>query len=484
MVFLSNISQQTKLVAVFFLIVIVHVVFKVFYLDYSCFWYDETFAVFNSQQDWGHIKHISEWDLPPPLYYYFLYIWRNLFGISEFAIRFSSVLFSSLAACMLYLISVKYFNKTTALIALVIYTASNEMYFYAHEARCYALLFFLILFSTYHFFRLNNKKSHTSIICLGIANFFIVYGHYVAGIILFFQVLLVLVFYNKDLFKRVAYAYAITLALIIWRFTKKMLILIFNHEQSYHATKPSFTDMQNAIFDFFNGKEYLLFYLGIMILAFCILFFKDFKINFITPEIKGTYLFCCSFGIIIICCILGLLTPVWFKRYAVFSIPFTCILIGALIGKLSNVKLKYGLTALVTLVTLSSFTKIDFHTDKKMNYRDAMQVIKKEKAPSTIIIAETRDMGALFAYYYDRNIFTDYKNLEADLNRNNIYLISGVNDLKKIDLNKYKKVILTQTFVQAGKENDKLLEFITSKYTKQNQIKDYEGINLYLFQGK
>jgi len=99
-----------------------------------------------------------------------------------------------------------------------------------------------------------------------------------------------------------------------------------------------------------------------------------------------------------------------------------------------------------------------------MNYRDAMVYIKKEKTTHTITLVQTRDMGDLFAYYYNRDVFTDYKNVDADLNKENIYLISGIESLKTIDFTKYNKVILTQTFVQQGKENEAFLYEIVAHY--------------------
>src|SRR5438132_4046761 len=138
----------TRNTLLFVLIVLVHVAYKMMYLDYSGFWYGETFNLFFSQQDWGLIKHISEWDVNPPLYYYFLWIWRNLFGEGEFAIRFSSVLFSSLSAGMIYIFAAKYFNRVTALVALLLFTSSNEVFFYSHEARCYSIVLFFCLCSS------------------------------------------------------------------------------------------------------------------------------------------------------------------------------------------------------------------------------------------------------------------------------------------------------------------------------------------------
>jgi uncharacterized membrane protein len=405
-----------------------------------------------------------------------------LFGISEFAIRFSSVLFSSLAAGILYVFSLKYFNKMTALIALLIYTSSNEMFFYSHEARCYAILFFLTLSSSYFYFSLMEKKSPPSVILLGVINFLLIYTHYLTGLLLSFQALLIFVFYNKQFAKQISVAFLITFSLAFWRFTQKTIFLIFNHEKSFWLPKASFYDLKMTLYDFFNGKEIFFFYF-ILILAILIVVYPtnpNLKLKQVI-KIKPLYIFLCGVGTIFVCYGIGTIVPVFTKRYVVFSIPFVCALIGFIISKISNSRLKYIAVGLVCLISLYSFTKIDFHTPKHMNYRDAMGCIKKEKTVNTIMLVQTKDMGALFAYYYDKNIFTDYKNIDADLNKESIYTISGIEDLKAIDFTKYDKVILTQTFVQQNKENDAFLNEIATHYKNRTSVKDYEGIAITVF---
>lgn len=482
MAFLSNISQQTKLVGSFILIIILHIVFKLLFLDYSCFWYDETFGLYYSQQDWGLIKHTSEWDLNPPLYYYFLWIWRNLFGISEFAIRFSSVLFSSLAGGILYIFSLKNFNKTTALIALLIYTSSNEIFFYSHEARCYSILFFLTLSSSYFYFNLIEKKGISSIVLLGIFNFFLIYTHYLTGLILAFQALLVLIFYNKQFAKRIGVAFLITCVLSFWRFTKKTILLIFNHEKNFWLPKASLYNLKTTLYDFFNSRDIFLFYLILITATSIIIFVSKPKFVFKSNSvIKLLYILLCGVGTIIICYAIGVITPIFTKRYVIYAFPFICILIGLIVSRISNHKLKYIAAGLVCLMSLYSFTKIDFHTPKHMNYRDAMVYIKKEKTEGAVTLIQTKDMGALFAYYYDRNIFIDYKNLESDLNKNGIYLIYGAETLKTIDFTKYDKVILTQTFVKADSANNAFLKEIAAHYQNQTTTTSYQGIVINVF---
>ncbi|HTA63130.1 MAG TPA: glycosyltransferase family 39 protein [Bacteroidia bacterium] len=482
MTLFKDISQQTKLVAVFLLIVLIHIIFKSYQLTYSGFWYDETFGLFYSQQDWGLIKHTSEWDINAPLYYYFLWIWRNLFGISEFAIRFSSVLFSSLAAGMIYIFSTKYFNKTTAFIALLIYTSSNEMFFYAHEARCYSIIFFLTICSSYFYFNLLTKKSISSVILLGVINFLLVYANYLTGLVLAIQVLLTLCFFNKPFAKQIGIAFLITFLLAFWRFSKKTILLLLNGKKVFWLAKPTFYDLKNVVYDFFNGKEIFFVYLFILT-ALLIIFFTNKQRSYLKEliTIKSLYILLCSVGVILFLFAASTITPLFTKRYAVYTIPFICVLIGLIVGKIINTKLKYITTGVICLISVYSFSKIDFRTLKPMNYRDAMVFTKKEKNPNTAILVESRDMRDLFNYYYDRTIFSDLKNMNAKMSENSIYVISNTEDLKGIDFTKYNKIILTQSFVLAGPENDNLLKTISAHYKTQTSNTNYTGVTIFVF---
>lgn|GEM_PF-1157654 len=482
MVFFKNISQQIKLVGIFLLIVLLHIIFKSYLLTYSGFWYDETFGLFYSQQDWGLIKHTSEWDMNPPLYYYFLWIWRNLFGISEFAIRFSSVLFSALAAGMIYVFSLKHFNKTTAIIALLIYTSSNEIFFYAHEARCYSMLFFLTLYSSYFYFNLLNKKSISSIILLGLINFLLIYTHYLTGLILVFQVLLLLVFFNKQFAKQVGIAFAITIILAFWRFTKKTILLIFSHKKSFWLSKPTFYDLKTTVYDFFNGKEIFFVYAILIITLLFVIYKSSQRVELKEfTSIKPLYILFCSIGVVVICYGASSITPLFTKRYVVYAIPFMCILIGFIVSQIANHKLKYIVTEVICMLSVYSFSKIDFHTPKPMNYKDAMVFIKNEKTANTVVLVENRDMRELFNYYYDRTIFSDLKNMNTKMSENSIYVISTIEDLNGIDFTKYSKVILTQTFVKAGPENEALLKTIAAHYKTQTSNTNYTGVDIFVF---
>lgn len=470
-----------KPVYYFVFIFLVHVFFKSLYLDYCGFWFDEVHCVFFSEQHWGHIKHVAEWDINPPLYIYFTYIWRNLFGISEYSIRFACVLFSSLAAGMVFIFSARFFNKATAFIATLIFSASSNILFYAHEARSYSLILFLVLCSSWFFLNLLEKKNTISIIFLGLINFLLIYTHYLIGFIFLFQWVIVLLVFKKDFFKRIFYAYLITLGLCIWRFTVKTILVIFNHEKDFWLPNAGLYEFKTAFYTYFNERNILVFYilLAVVILTHLI-YTKRFYRNSKIENLKFVYIVLCGIITVLLGFLISQFTPIFLMRYFLFTSPFMYITIAYLIS-ITEVKLKYIASALVLLVCIYSFSKLELRTQKSMNYRDAMPVIKKLQSPNTVILVETRDMGPLFAYYYDKNIFSDHYNTYARLHEKNIYFVSSAEDVKALDLKKYDKIILTQSFDNINPENASLLAYITSLYKQKASVKYYNEVNILAF---
>ena len=165
---------------------------KISFLDAEPFWYDEIISVKSSLLGFGHIKHQSEWDNNPPFYYYCLWVWIKLFGVSEFKIRLLSVIFSCISASLLFVLVKKYFNYLTALFSVLIFSLHDFSYAYTHEARCYTLVVLLTLLSTLVFLKLLENSNYKTILLLGLINFLIVYTHYIAGLVLVFQFIFLL----------------------------------------------------------------------------------------------------------------------------------------------------------------------------------------------------------------------------------------------------------------------------------------------------
>lgn len=90
-----------------------------------------------------------------PFYYVLLHNWINLFGISDYSIRFLSVLFSCFTIVLLFIFIKEHF-KNIKLALLACFLMAIEPFFiaYSQQARNYSLSFFLTLLATHIFLKI------------------------------------------------------------------------------------------------------------------------------------------------------------------------------------------------------------------------------------------------------------------------------------------------------------------------------------------
>ncbi|MCS6773835.1 MAG: glycosyltransferase family 39 protein [Thermoflexales bacterium] len=116
-------------------------------LDARSLWGDEAFSVWASRQP--ALALIAGLDAQPPLYHLALGLGRALWGDSEFAVRFLSVLCVTLMVAVAYAIGRRLVAPNAgAALALVVGTSPLLLYF-AQEARMYALAALLAALSTW-----------------------------------------------------------------------------------------------------------------------------------------------------------------------------------------------------------------------------------------------------------------------------------------------------------------------------------------------
>lgn len=92
--------------------------------------------------------------LCPPLYFLALNRWMTAFGMSDFAIRSLSALFSLLAVAVVFFGTRKLFNDKTALFAAGIMAIAPYDIYYAQEARMYSLVTLTASLSCFSFYLL------------------------------------------------------------------------------------------------------------------------------------------------------------------------------------------------------------------------------------------------------------------------------------------------------------------------------------------
>ena len=193
------------LLAALLVIIALGAALRVYELDADSLWLDEASSVKFSRDSLSGIIETTARDVHPPLYYFALHYWMNLFGDSETAARLLSALFGILALPVTYLLASRLFDRATALLATALLALSRFHLEFSQEARMYSLLCLLGLLSFYFFIRLLEDKSNRLVLAGYIAaSALMMYTHVYSFFILAAQnlYLLTLLFVSRDVFRR------------------------------------------------------------------------------------------------------------------------------------------------------------------------------------------------------------------------------------------------------------------------------------------
>jgi mannosyltransferase len=117
-------------------------VFLRFYTN-SALWLDEALTVNRSSLPLGSIANSLKQDGAPPLYYYLLHFWMELFGRSDFATRSLSGVIGVATLPLAWLAGKRLGGRPVAWATLVLVATAPYAVFYATEARMYGLTMFL-----------------------------------------------------------------------------------------------------------------------------------------------------------------------------------------------------------------------------------------------------------------------------------------------------------------------------------------------------
>lgn len=125
-------------------------------------WYDEAFSGILVRQNLGTLIQIIQEDrVHPPVYYFLLKIWSMVWGNTDTALRFFSLIFGILLITAAFFLIKKMLNTKAALTAAGIFALSPYFILYSIEARSYIMLGLEALIAIYLFVKIinYNKKS-------------------------------------------------------------------------------------------------------------------------------------------------------------------------------------------------------------------------------------------------------------------------------------------------------------------------------------
>lgn len=125
----------------------------------SSVWFDEAFSAYIVRFNFFEIVRYTATDVHPPLYYWVLKIWTELFGTSEVAFRSMSLMFGMVAIVFGFLLVKRLFGRKAAYVSLLLLALSPMLVRYGQEARMYTMAVAISLAATYVLtFAVNSKR--------------------------------------------------------------------------------------------------------------------------------------------------------------------------------------------------------------------------------------------------------------------------------------------------------------------------------------
>jgi 4-amino-4-deoxy-L-arabinose transferase-like glycosyltransferase len=171
---------------------------RLFRLNHESVGYDEAFSMLATRMPVaGMWQHLVEDFVHPPLHYFVLRGWLDVFGYDVGAARMLSVVFGGLAVALLYLLTKYLFDRRSALISSLLLAVSQLSIMFAQEARPYAQFLCLFLACWYLFIRAVHTRSiglWCGFLCSSIL---LIYTHYF-GLLVLGTLLLFLLLYRRQ----------------------------------------------------------------------------------------------------------------------------------------------------------------------------------------------------------------------------------------------------------------------------------------------
>ncbi len=97
----------------------------------------------------------SPGDFHPPLYYLFISLWTQVFGLSEIALRMPSIILSLVAGLFVYKIGCVLKDKQTGFWAAAFFLFNPLIIYYSQEARMYMMATAFLSIALYYFIRIS-----------------------------------------------------------------------------------------------------------------------------------------------------------------------------------------------------------------------------------------------------------------------------------------------------------------------------------------
>ena len=459
---------------------------RVYGLGTENIWPDEGLTMYNAHKS---VSHNIEWSLSLayfPLYHILLSLWEKLFGLSEFSMRFLSVIFGTLSVYLVYRIGLLMFNKKIGLYSAIIMALSSYNVYYSQEARVYMLFVLLTLLSVKFYIQYLQSAKNRDLAYYILSTLLVLNTHGPAIFILFFQNIHYILFVRKG-FKK----WIFTQCLIFLSFLPLLFVVVsrmLELSQYLEMAKPGLPELARTFYTFSAGTTYeptaLVFGVALSLL-FSILAFlavismhKDIK-NKDHAKISNIAFLLLWLFVPMLLLVLQSYTfySLYFDRYIIASSIALYMLVAVAISALKN---KFQSLAVLSIILLSlSILTMDFGTLNKGRWKDAADYVHANKHKQDAVILSIQNVIYPFAYYSDSECFKSI-NLAKCMSEQNVYSVKNADELPP-DIDKRSKVFLVLFNDKYIDSKGTLLKYFSSNYNLTEE-KHYPYIKIFTFE--
>lgn len=236
---------------------------RVYELGLQSYWIDEMVSLYFTTRDkWNDIFL----DNHPILYHVLLKLWIKLWGTSEVATRFLSVIFSTATTVVMFFLGQKVLkNKWWGLGVAFLYAISGFAIVYAQETRMYAIFELGAAVNYYFFYELyfEKNKSKKTLYGFTASCLFLAATHYGALLIIAYEALWILK--NKKLFKIIFPALIAGAALLVVSYLRNFAWFGLDWQKLKYVQEPTArTPLEGLVYlsnlSIFNFYLYLIFF--------------------------------------------------------------------------------------------------------------------------------------------------------------------------------------------------------------------------------
>lgn len=461
------------------IILLLGFVLRIILLDQSL-WLDEAISTLavreNSLNDL--VTTFLLGDFHPPLYYIILWLWTRVFGFSEIAVRFPSMIFSMLSIFVIYIIGKKLFDQKVGLISALLMALSPLLIYYSQEARMYSLNIFVILCSMYFFVNLTQeKKSKINLVGLVLSNVAVFYSDYIIYLIFPMQFIYLLVCNRKFIFKYFILLVISFVFLIPWlpifiqqllvgQETARVLVTWSNVVGSSNIKEIGLLFAKSIIgrISFENNTIYACI-VGVGAVFYGSLILLNFKK--INDNLKLVFFW--LIVPIILAWLISFYIPIFSYFRMIFVLPAFYLLVARGISFLPK---SFMMGVLVIVFFLNIFFIAYFISNPQFHredWKNATQKVENQLTDNSLILFENNTTPFVYKYYA-----TKLEKSQPGLNRIPANTINDVIDLNKF--NNVNKIFIFEYLVDIT-DKDRLLEnkVVNIGFTKKETF-NFNGV--------